>query len=100
MLLSKKSYEDDESKDHLALGLDSCQDKLVVTMAVYNRAQMNWRASRSTRRWSHIFSKKIYNMNKLSPNMKFERCLFLLQGAPKIISKEILFTLNTTVVEL
>ena len=68
MLLSKKSYEDEESKDHLALGLDSGQGKLVETMAVYDRAgiNMNWRASRSIRRWSHIFSKKMYNMNKFS----------------------------------
>ena len=69
MLLSKKSYEDEESKDHLALGLDSHsgQGKLVETMAVYDRAgmNMNWRASISIRRWSHIFSKKMYNMNKL-----------------------------------
>ena len=52
MLLSEKSYEDEESKDHLTLGLDSGQGKLVETMAVYDRAgmNMNWRASRSIRR--------------------------------------------------
>ena len=40
MLLSKKSYKDEKSKDHLVLGLDSGQGKLVVTMAVYDRDEL------------------------------------------------------------
>ena len=41
------------------------------------------------RRRSQIFNKKIDNMNKLSPNRKFERCLFLVQGGPTIFNKKI-----------
>ena len=36
-----------------------------------------------------ILSKTIDDMNKLSPNMKFEMSLFLMQAAPMIFIKKI-----------